>query len=57
MDVFAQEIQKIDSKNPAGRLRHPTFHRFRDDLNMKDCTAEKLWADIKSSVKSTREKE
>ena len=57
LDIFTQEIQKIDKKNPAGRLRHPTFHRFRDDVNAEDCTAEKLWADIKSAVKSTRSKE
>lgn len=57
LDVFTQEIQKIDKKNPSGRLRHPTFHRFRDDMNAEDCTAEKLWADIKSAVKTTRSKE
>jgi ATP-dependent DNA ligase len=57
VDVFAQEIQKIDAKNPSGRLRHPTFHRFRDDVNAEDCTSEKLWTDIKSAVKSTRSKE
>lgn len=56
VDVFAQEIQKIDAKNPAGRLRHPTFHRIRNDINPQDCTSQKLWEDIKSNVRGNREK-
>lgn len=53
VDVFAQEIQK--SENP--RLRHPTFHRLRDDMNAEDCTLEKLLADLKKKVKSSRRKD
>lgn len=51
LDVFAQEIQdsKRSGGNPVGRLRHPTFHRFRDDVNPSDCTSEKLWADFKAT--------
>lgn len=51
VDVYAQEIQ--DSKRSAGsvvgRLRHPTFHRLRDDLNSEDCTFEKLKSDMKAA--------
>lgn len=56
IDLFAQEIQKIDKKNPAGRLRHPTFHRIRNDINANSCTSQKLWEDIKSNVRGNREK-
>ncbi len=45
IDVFAQEIQKVSDKNLAGRLRHPTFHRFRDDVKPEDCTSEKMFSD------------
>lgn len=56
VDVFAQEIQDSKkSKSKVGRLRHPTFHRFRDDMNKEDCTAEKMWNDFKK-VKSERAK-
>ena len=49
VDIFAQEIQasKRSASNPVGRLRHPTFYRFREDIEAKECTSEKLWADIK----------
>lgn len=56
VDIWAQEIQKIDAKNPAGRLRHPTFYRLRDDMNAEDCTAEKMFSDLKNKVRGTREK-
>ena len=48
VDVFAQEIQnsKRSADSPVGRLRHPTFNRFRDDLNAEDCTSEKVAADL-----------
>jgi ATP-dependent DNA ligase len=51
VDVFAQEIQdsKRSGGNPVGRLRHPTFHRLRDDMNSSDCTSEKLWTDFKAT--------
>jgi ATP-dependent DNA ligase len=40
VDIFAQEISKDN------RLRHPTFHRFRDDVLSHECTIEKLKKDI-----------
>lgn len=56
VDVFAQEIQDSKkSKSTVGRLRHPTFHRLRDDVNAEDCTAAKMWNDFKK-VKSERAK-
>jgi len=57
VDVFTQEIQasKRSKDNPVGRLRHPTFHRLRDDLNAKDCTSLKLQEDLKAAkTKSSR---
>ena len=51
VDVFAQEISKDN------RLRHPTFHRFRDDVNQIECTMDKLKKDIASFAKSRRRKE
>jgi ATP-dependent DNA ligase len=44
VDIFTQEIQNSQrsADNPIGRLRHPTFFRFRDDLETTDCTSEKL---------------
>jgi ATP-dependent DNA ligase len=59
VDIFAQEIQdsKRSAGNPVGRLRHPTFHRFRDDVNPEDCTSEKLWSDLKSKVRGSRSKD
>lgn len=56
VDVFAQEIQDSKkSKTTVGRLRHPTFHRLRDDVTPEDCTAAKMWDDFKK-VKSERAK-
>lgn len=48
VDVHAQEMSK------DGRLRHPTFFRFRDDLDETDCTLSKLRADLARKVKSNR---
>jgi DNA ligase-1 len=48
VDVYAHEISS------GGRLRHPTFYRFRDSIPMSDCTMEKLRADLKKKVKSSR---
>jgi len=50
LDVFCQEIQKSkrSSGNGIGRLRHPTFHRFRDDLEPKTITSKKLLNDLKA---------
>ncbi len=57
VDIFTQEIQKVDAKNPAGRLRHPTFFRFRDDLTPKTITSEKLFEDLKATkTRSNRDK-
>jgi len=49
VDVFAQEIQKVSKQNPCGRLRHATYDKFREDMNPKDCTSEKMWADLKQA--------
>jgi bifunctional non-homologous end joining protein LigD len=51
VDVFVQEIQdsKRSKDNVVGRVRHPTFHRFRNDVNAKDCTSEKLLSDLKAA--------
>ena len=49
VDVFAQEIGK------NGRLRHPTFHRFRKDMSVENCTMIKLRKDLKAKAKSRRE--
>jgi ATP-dependent DNA ligase len=60
VDIFTQEIQdsKRSKDNKVGRLRHPTFFRFRDDLNAEDCTSEKLWSDLKAAkTRRTRTKE
>lgn len=51
-DIWAHEIQK--SVTP--RLRHPTFWRFRDDVNAKDCTLEKVVADLKKKIRWDRDK-
>lgn len=42
VDIYAQELTKDD------RLRHPVFHRFRDDdVDPKYCTLEKAREDLK----------
>lgn len=51
VDIFAQEISKDN------RLRHPTFHRFRDDYAPNDCTLSKLKSDFKKTTMFTRSKE
>lgn len=55
VDVFAQEVQKRD-RNGVGRLRHPTFHRFRDDLEPSTITLEKLDKDLSARARSNRNK-
>lgn len=42
VDIFTQEFQK-------NRLRHPTFHRFRDDVNPDECTWKKLMEDLENN--------
>jgi len=56
VDIFCHEVQdsKRSKDNPVGRLRHPTFFRFRDDLDLGDCTSEKLWADIAAAKTRNR---
>lgn len=54
VDVFCHELQM--SKLNDSRLRHPTFHRFRDDLNSKDCTYQKLVEDTKLQALNNRKK-
>lgn len=51
VDVYAQEVSK------DGRLRHPTFYRWRDDLNAADCTLAKLRDDLAKAAKSKRWRE
>jgi ATP-dependent DNA ligase len=52
VDVFAQEL----TNKGTGRLRHCTFHKWRDELDPKDCTFEKLKADLKKGVRKNRTK-
>jgi ATP-dependent DNA ligase len=56
VDIFCHEIQdsKRSKDNPVGRLRHPTFFRFRDDMDAGDCTSEKLWRDIAAAKTRNR---
>lgn len=49
IDVFAYEFTK------QNKLRMPTFHRFRSDLNPEDCTVEKLKEDF-TKIKKSRTK-
>lgn len=48
VDLYAHELSK------DLRLRHPTYFRFRDDLDETDCTMMKLRADLSKGVKSKR---
>jgi ATP-dependent DNA ligase len=50
VDVFAHEL------TVHGRLRHATFHRFRDDVEAKDCTTEKVARDLRQGVTAKRSK-
>ncbi len=43
VDVIAETVTK---GNPVGRLRNPTFARFRIDVSPSECTVEKLKADF-----------
>lgn len=51
VDIHAQELSK------DGRLRHPTFMRFRIDLDETDCTLTKLRDDLARKAKSHRWKD
>ena len=48
VDIFAQEISS------KLRLRHPTFFRFRDEMNKSDCTLENLKEAMKQKSRSRR---
>jgi len=50
VDVYAQEISR------DGRLRHPTFYRFRDDMEETDCTFDKLRDDLDKAAKAKRKR-
>ena len=51
VDVFAHELTKDK------RIRHATWHRFRDDVEASDCTLEKLKDDMSRKARSNRHKE
>lgn len=44
VDIFAQQIQT--NTQSVGRLRHPTFYRFRDDMGTASVTYDKLIEDF-----------
>lgn len=50
VDVFAQEM------TVHNKLRHATFHRFREDVNSDTCTMEKLKEDFKKAARANRNK-
>lgn len=55
VDVFAHELSKPSKESVIGRIRHPTYHRLRDDMNQEDCTSLKLQEDLKAGkVRSSR---
>ena len=49
VDVFCHEVTK------DGKLRSPTWHRLRPDVNAEECTIEKLRGDM-SKTRSNRNK-
>jgi len=49
VDIFAHELSV-----KGVRLRHPTFHRIRNDVNAEDCTLEKLKDDFKKKARTNR---
>lgn len=59
VDVFAHELSKDKADGGGKRLRHATWHRFRDDVNANECTMEKLVEDMskKTKAKFQRSKE
>jgi len=52
VDVYTQEMSKPSKEHELGRLRHPTFHRLRDDFTATDCTIDKLRKDIAGAKKA-----
>jgi ATP-dependent DNA ligase len=49
-DLYAYELTKAD------KLRMPTFHRFRDDINPQDCTLQKLKDDFSRTLSARSKK-
>ena len=49
-DLYAYELTKAD------KLRMPTFHRFRDDINPSDCTLQKLKDDFLRTLSARSKK-
>jgi len=56
LDVNTMRLNKPSADFPLGRLFQPTFHRWRDDYNKKECTYEKLIADLRKKAKNSRKK-
>lgn len=56
LDVFAQELTNPSATHKHGRLRHPTFHRIRTDMNAVDCTIDKLRDDLNGIPQYARAK-
>jgi ATP-dependent DNA ligase len=54
VDIFAHELSKPSAESPCGRLRHPTFYRFREDVDHSDCTMDKVMKDLKKNPKTGR---
>jgi bifunctional non-homologous end joining protein LigD len=50
VDLFAMEMTK------NGILRQPSLHRFRNDVNVKSITLDKLKRDIETNLRHNREK-
>ena len=42
IEIMAMEIY-TNNDGSLGGLRHPKFSGFREDLNLKDCTYEKIF--------------
>ena len=51
VDVFAQEL------TVHGKIRHATFHRFRNDIQPTECTDIKLRDDLKKAARANRKRE
>lgn len=56
VDVFAQELTPGTAEHPLGRLRHASFHRFREDMLPEHCTYQKLRDDLDGQARRNRER-
>jgi len=56
VDINTMRLNKPSKDHPHGRLFQPTFHRFRDDVTLKEVTLEKLKKDLTVKPKSNRNK-